>query len=371
MQKKIIALALAALAGGSAFAQSNVAIYGRVDYGYLNRGGDISRAGTTTLNRDNKSEFASGIAGGSRIGFKGAEDLGNGLKAIFELEYNLGVDTNAGIASARHQYVGLTGGFGTVVGGYLDGVRYGIFNKYDAFAGGTVGNFTQMTAQVDRANNAIAYISPNFSGVTLTLAAATHIGSNNPLGLGAQEGSAAPTGKGNDGDARLTTAMLNYANGPLDLTADWERVSFASGGTGTAALVDDVTVYTLAGSYDFGVVKVRALFDNLKADLRAGGTLNDVNSWLVSATAPLGANAVLKATYGQTKDKEISESKAKKYAIGVDYNLSKRTYVYADFGKIAGPNSTGIGISQAANGMNSAANLYGERGFDLGIAHKF
>lgn len=365
MQKKIIALALAALAG-SAFAQSNVTIYGRADYGYMNRGGDING-----VNRDNKSEMASGIAGGSRIGFKGVEDLGDGLKAIFEYEFGLGMDANTSLNSTRHAYVGLTGGFGTVVGGRLDGVRYGIFNKYDAFAGGTVGNFTQMTAQVDRANNAIAYISPNFSGVTVTLAAATHIGDSNPLGLGAQEGSAAPAGKGNDGDARLLTGMVNYANGPIDLTADWERVSFKSGGLGTAALVDNVTVYTLAGSYNFGVVKVAALFDNLKAEARSGGDLSDVNSWFLSASAPVGAKVVLKATYGQTKDKEVADSKAKKFGLGVDYNLSKRTTVYADFGKINGSNSQNIGITPLANGMNSAANMYGERGFDLGIAHKF
>lgn len=367
MQKKIIALALAALAG-SAFAQSNVTVYGRVDYGYMNRGGDING-----VKQDNRNEFASGIAGGSRLGFKGVEDLGNGLKAIFELEYGIGVDSNTGPATARHQYVGLTGNFGTAVGGYLDGVRYGIFNKYDAFAGGTVGNFTQMTAQVDRAMNAIAYISPNFGGVTATLAYATNIGTSNPLNLAAQEGARnAVAGSGNDGDAGLATVMLNYANGPLDLTADWERVSFKSGGTGTAAVLDDVTVYTLAGSYDFGVVKVRALYDNLKAEARAGGDVSDVNSWFVSATAPLGAKAVLKATYGQTKDDLVSgDNKAKKYAIGVDYNLSKRTYVYADFGKISNGSNTFIGISPAANGMNSAANLYGERGFDLGIAHKF
>lgn len=367
MQKKIIALALAALAG-SAFAQSNVTIYGRADYGYMNRGGDING-----LNRDNKSEMASGIAGGSRIGFKGVEDLGNGLKALFEIEYNVGMDTNAGIASARHQYVGLTGGFGTVVGGFLDGVRYGIFNKYDAFAGGTVGNFTQMTAQVDRANNAIAYISPNFSGVTLTLAAATHIGSNNPLGLGAQEGSAAPAGKGNDGDARLATAMLNYTNGPIDLTADVERVSFASGGVAgsTAAALDHDRVYTLAGSYNFGVAKVAALYDNQKIEARTGGTAANISSWFLSASAPVGANVILKATYGQTKDKEIGDSKAKKLGLGAEYLLSKRTSVYADFGKINGSNSQNIGISPLANAMNNAANLYGDRAFDLGIAHKF
>ncbi|MBL8484079.1 MAG: porin, partial [Rhodocyclaceae bacterium] len=140
MQKKIIALAIAGLASTAAFAQSNVTIYGRLDYGYMSRSGDING-----VNFDRKSELAAGVQSFSRLGFKGSEDLGGGLKAIFEIEYNLQMDTNVGIATtARHQYVGLTGNFGTVVGGFLDGVRYGIFNKYDAFAGGTVANFTQV-----------------------------------------------------------------------------------------------------------------------------------------------------------------------------------------------------------------------------------
>jgi predicted porin len=92
----------------------------------------------------------------------------------------------------RHSYVGLSSAsLGTVVGGRLDGVRYGIFNKYDAFAGGNIGNFTQMTGQVDRANNAIAYISPSFSGFNAVLAYSSSIGNSNNLGLAAQEGGAA------------------------------------------------------------------------------------------------------------------------------------------------------------------------------------
>ena len=119
-------------------------------------------------------------------GFKGAEDSGNGLKAIFESNSAFSGDTRTDLnrrygrwrsSSTRHAYVGVTGGFGTVVGGRLDGVRYGIFNKYDAFAAGTVGNFTQMTGQVDRANSAVAYISPNWSGFSFVGAYATNIGS--------------------------------------------------------------------------------------------------------------------------------------------------------------------------------------------------
>ncbi len=81
MQKKLLALAIAGLAATPALADDNVTIYGRVDVGYLNRGdgdGAVADPGS-------KSEIASGIAGGSRIGFRGTEDLGNGLKALFEV----------------------------------------------------------------------------------------------------------------------------------------------------------------------------------------------------------------------------------------------------------------------------------------------
>lgn len=367
MQKKIIALALAGLASSAAFAQSNVTIYGRADYGFLNRSGDDS----STPNRDSKNEFGSGLQAGSRIGFKGAEDLGNGLKAIFEYEFGVAGDVGAtaadgGLATTRHAYVGLTGGFGTLVGGRLDGVRYGIFNKYDAFAGGQVGNFTQMTAQVDRANNAIAYISPTFAGFSAVLAYATHIGNSNPLGLGNQEGTNGANG--NDGDAQLNTVKLGYANGPISIDADWERVSFDSKATSGAGVVaDDVTVMTLGGSYDFGVVKLAALYDNLQVDGRTGFGDADVDSWFVSASVPLG-KFVVKATYGETEDDELNNSKGKKWGIGAQYNLSKRTNIYTSYGSIDNDRNAGYEINPAANSHGAG---YGTKGFDLGVAHNF
>ena len=229
MQKKLIALAVAGLASSAVFAADNVTIYGRMDLGYLNQSGNSG--GVQNVN--SKGSIASGLQSGSRIGFKGSEDLGNGLKAIFQAEFGTAIDQASATSTAatwvnRNSYVGLTGGFGTVVGGRLDGVRYGIFNKYDAFAGGTVGNFTQMTGQVDRADNAIAYISPNFNGFTATLVYATNI--------------AGPENAGNRNDLRLNTLMVNYENGPLSLTADYETVKSVEE---TAANVD-VKVTTLA-----------------------------------------------------------------------------------------------------------------------------
>lgn len=186
MQKKIIALAIAGLASTAAFAQSNVTIYGRADIGYQSRGGNDGGVQGT----QHKGEIASGLNSGSRIGFKGVEDLGNGLKTVFQAEFGIALDqqttvaattnatsnTNTATWTNRNSYVGLAGGFGTVVAGRLDGVRYGIYGKYDAFANGGIGNFTQMTTQYDRADNAIAYISPTYAGFNLVLAHSTNTG---------------------------------------------------------------------------------------------------------------------------------------------------------------------------------------------------
>jgi predicted porin len=391
MQKKLIALAIAGLASSAAFAQTNVTIYGLMDFGYVRMSGnDGGIDGQKSTNR-----LDSGIGLGNRLGFKGAEDLGNGLKAIFEAEYGFSGDNNTGLSSVRHAYVGVTGGFGTFVGGRLDGVRYGIFNKYDAFAGGTVGNFTQMTGQVDRANSAIAYISPSWSGFSFVGAYATNIGSErNNVGLAANESN------GNKLDGMLTTLMGNYTNGPIDITVDWERVHFDDFDLGGSAAVykidpltllnvldkaavaatplDKDTVTTIAGSYDFGIVKLRALWDRQKLDGRNGvGTVADWRSWFVSATAPVG-NFLLKATYGRTVEKQGTDDKASKFGIGVDYNLSKRTKLYADYARISQDNTSKIAMSYApnynGNGLSTSGATpvgMGTSGFDFGIQHKF
>jgi predicted porin len=342
MQKKIIALAIAGLASTAAFAQSNVTVYGRVDLGGAYRAGDSGGVANT----EGKYEMASGMQGGSRIGFKGVEDLGNGLKAIFELEYGVKVDEDksTGIGSNRHSYVGLTGGFGTVVAGRLDGVRYGIFGTYDPFANGTIGNFTQMTIQVDRADNAVAYISPNYSGFGLVLAYATNI-------AGAET-------TANNSDASLETIMLTYDNGPISGRLDYEQVT----SPGTSA--SRTWVATAAGSYDFGAVKLSALVDQIKNE--------DANlkqqAWLIGAKAPVG-KFTLKAAVGGVKNKAdgVSDADSIKWALGADYSLSKRTNLYANYGQIHNDDGASRTITWAANSNTGV----GTAGFDFGIAHKF
>jgi len=351
MQKKIIALAIAGLASTAAFAQSNVTIYGRMDLGGVYRTGDSGGVANT----EGKYEIASGVGAGSRIGFKGVEDLGNGLKALFQSEFGIGIDqtatgTTAATWTNRNSYVGLTGGFGTVVAGRLDGVRYGVFNTYDPFAGGTIGNFTQMTIQVDRADNAIAYISPNFSGFGLVLAYATNI--------------AGPETLANNGDAGLQTIMATYDNGPISARLDYEQVT--SPGTSFSR----TWVATGAFSYDFGVVKLSALLDQIKnedAGLKQ-------QAWLIGAKAPVG-KFNLKAMVGGVKDKSAGASDADsiKWALGADYALSKRTYLYANYGQIRNDDNAARTIHWAPNtgAGNSTVDGYGTVGVDFGIAHSF
>jgi len=404
MQKKIIALAIAGLASTAAFAQSNVTIYGRADYGFLETGANSG----ALQNQKHTGSFGSGLELGSRLGFKGVEDLGNGLKAIFEIEYGISMDqsasgsaataagavsstsTGAGTNAAwtnRHSYVGLTGGFGTAVGGRLDGVRYGIFNNYDPFGGGTVGNFTQITRQVDRANNAIAYITPNFAGFSGLVAYGTHI-----LGANAVGANAALTGlnpnvgevAGQVGDFGLKTAMVKYEQGPVSVTLDVEQVVGHNLGLNISS-PDRITVGTLGASYDLGVVKLSALVDMLN-DKWDGVTLDKKRSFMFGAKAPIG-KFVAKAMYGRSNDKTDSEKDVSKFGIGADYFLSKRTNFYVDYGQVINKSHSAIAVSAAANaygptgnfmgvqpsaiGAIGTTNLGGAKALDIGIAHNF
>ncbi|WP_306606753.1 porin [Azonexus sp.] len=374
MQKKLIALAIAAVTSGAAFAQSNVTIYGTVDMGFLHRSGNSGAVSGTKAQKDIQSNSAE-----SNIGFKGVEDLGNGLKAIFDLQYRLTPDANSGVGNsssgagaAGHQYVGLTGGFGTVLAGYLDGLRYGIYGKYSPFGNYSVGNFASMTTQYDRAANAVAYVSPSFGGFTVILAHATNTqGAEGKLN-GIHPGLAA---KGNDGDDRLFSINAIYANGPLSVDLDYE--------TTKAVGVNNSRLYVATGgvSYDFGVVKVSGLYDVIKGDPNSfiGGSTTldlggvgagneyDRRNWALGVTVPMGKTSLL-ASYGKVSDKTLNNADASKWAIGARYPLSKRTTLYADYARISNEKNAAYRINPMGN---NAGTSVGVSGIDFGIKHSF
>ncbi|AVZ79356.1 hypothetical protein C3497_07825 [Zoogloeaceae bacteirum Par-f-2] len=375
MTKKIIAMAIAAAASGTAFGQSNVTIYGNVDAGFVHSSGGSGGA---------TSQRMSGLASAaseSYIGFKGAEDLGGGLKAVFDLQQVFELDTGASSNATENygrSYIGLAGGFGTVVAGKLDGLRYGIYGKYNPFGNYSVGNFASMTTQYDRARNAVAYISPSFNGFTLILATS----SNTQTQEGALNGVHVPVkpSRGNTGDDRLFSINLIYANGPLSVDLDYE--------TTKAVHYSDSRLYvaTTGASYDFGVVKLSGVYDVIKGEKNSliGGNIDlggfnlgglaadqeyDRRNWFVGAEVPVNERTKLLASYGQVKDRTLSDADAKKWAIGARYALSKRTTLYADYAQIKNDDNAAFTITPKGNSLGLSG--VGVKGFAMGMKHSF
>ncbi len=373
MRKTIIATAIIAAASGAAYGQSNVTLYGNIDLGLVHSSGSNG----AVANQRSRTAVDS-LGSESYIGFKGAEDLGNGLKVLFDLQYRLNPDVGGGLNSGR-SYLGLTGGFGTVVAGYLDGLRYGIYGQYNPFGNYSIGNFSSMTTQYDRAANAVAYISPAFSGFTLILAAATNTqgdeGSLNAVHVPPQGGG------GNTGDDRLFSINLKYANGPLKADLDYET-------TKAVGYADSrLYVVTTGLSYDFGKVKVSGVYDVIKGDpnsliggnINLGGGLNlgglgagqsyDRRNWFIGVEMPVSERMRVMASYGQVKDRTLSQADASKWAIGARYALSKRTELYADYAQIRNDDNAAFTINAMGNSLGLSG--AGVRAVAVGMKHSF
>lgn len=369
MQKKFIALAVAGLVSGAAFAQSNVTIYGVVDAGYVNSTGDRTGA----LNgKSNFGGIESGILSGSRIGFKGEEGLGNGLKAVFTLEYALSVDGNVGIGTgalaARQQFVGLNSAkLGQVALGRQYAPAFGASARNDALVSSaaaspleilraSAGN-TIAAASPARINNSVTYASPNFSGFT---ASAIY-----GFGENAQTATAAGNGVsvGNDG---FFGAGLNYANGPLnaDLVYQSRRASTATL-AGRAATQDNVNEWMLAGSYDFKIVKVFATYQDQNDNNGTSATEAGNSIWSVGAAVPVFANGTVRVSYADLSWDRTRAGGSDAWALGYTHALSKRTTLYTTYtytdndrntlvaaGGIAGTRAIGETNSTFTAGMN-------------------
>ncbi|GHT91913.1 porin [Betaproteobacteria bacterium] len=353
MQKKLIALAVAALASGAAFAQSNVTIYGNVDVGFSHRG-DHQAKGVSGQNA-----IDSGISDDSYVGFKGVEDLGNGLKALFVLEAAFTADNGSSTGSLfeKQAFLGLTGNFGTAIAGRLVAPRYSLIAATDPFGDGTVGRFHNVfndlqfagvdIVDVDRVNNAVAYVSPSFSGFNVTAAYAT-----NAVGTENLE---------NSGDARVYTVLPRYTNGPLDIGVAYQQIKVRDTNIKTKQ-------WTVAGSYDLKVVKLGAWYDTDK--INALGFKS--KAFGLGATVPFGKNAI-QVSYNQSKfdGAGFDNDKAKQWALGYTYSLSKRTNFYAAYSDIKNDKKNGVYLRETTvSDANNDGQGY-QNGLQFGLKHSF
>ena len=382
MQKKIIALAIAGLASTAAFAQTNVTIYGSVDAGYSYRFDPETKAARNSGNSNSRSSIDTGNHGGNRLGFKGTEDLGNGLKAVFLLEQGFTFDgssaTNSqgGRTFGRQAYVGLTGGFGTAIAGRLYTPFFSLWSSVDPFGAGTVGearNVWSSGGGVDglldpvRVDNAVAYVSPNFGGFDVTLAY------SNGTGIG--DAATAENANNNARNNTVYAVLAKYAAGPVNVGLNVHRIAAGSGiANSTAKSVDN---YTLAGTFDAKVVKVHALATYNVVDSSASRADFTGSNYMLGLSVPVGkATIKTSVNYSDYNGEANSGLKgvAVQYALGADYALSKRTNVYTAYAlqdSQSARAATSMGTADVSNnGMAGTANPF-QQGFQVGVRHQF
>lgn len=391
MQKKFIALAVAGLVSGAAFAQSNVTIYGVADSTF-----DIINVSGATTAGQNTGSFNRVSTNSSVLGFKGVEALGNGLSAVFQYESAVGFDAGGALGASRDSYVGLTGGFGTVVLGQLTGPTRALGASVDVNSGATgigansgllgkLGNNLTLTTGTDntvaanacgksstctsafdtRWKNAIAYVSPSFSGLTATVAYVANENKSTDINSGTA--------------AQLNTSGydlgVNYANGPIAAGLTYNKVKLGT------VLDTDANIWRLAGSYNFGVAKVLGLYEQTRGNnLAVNGDNAKQNVWGLGLTYNVTTAGKALVQFYKANDMSGSafannnQTGAKLWEIGYEHSLSKRTMVKASYANLNNDDRARYDYGVNAAGSTSGAavgNGTTMSGFSVGVRHSF
>lgn len=348
----------------SASAQSSVTIFGVLDVSLKQVRNGSAGSIKSEGNGDNSS---------SRLGFRGSEDLGDGLRAEFWLESDVGVDTGSGGQSAsasnsfasfwnRRSTISLTSAnWGELRLGRDYVPTHGVVCVYDPF--GCVGpaqvttfrsayavNATAFPAgesTLVRANNVIRYYLPsNLGGVF------------GDVFVSASEGAATSAG----GSSKTEALRLGYAAGPIHVSAATVRTK------NTAVAGSTLNDTAFGGSYDFGIVKIGMSHRSYTLGSRKAGET------MAAATAPVGLG-FLKLSYVAANQSgtnaagaDVSANDASLIGVGYDYYLSKRTALYTALARVSNKGAAKFTISGGPAGI-----LPGETStaYEVGLRHSF
>lgn len=343
MNKNVLAIAIAAaVAAPSAFAAATV-------YGLAHMSANTADSGAATYN--------SIASNSSRLGIKGSEDLGAGLKAVYQFETTLGMDgessTGAGFSGQRNSYAGLAGSFGSVNMGIHDTPLKLVGRMFDYF-GDQIGDsrtLTNVSSQWDRRPaNMIWYASPSFGGVTLI---AGYVVDESPSNASTK--------------TSATSMSAVYKAGKLNLAAAFENhdKGFDNNKSNNA--------YRLGAGYDFGSFSVKGMFAN--QEFTVGTASKATNVYGIGAGVKVGAAGTIKAqVYVADKLRDVASSGATLYAVGYDHAMSKNTTAYVAYSSTQNESAAAYGVGTTGGfGEGVAASAAGKdpSAFSVGIKHKF
>jgi predicted porin len=344
MNKKLIALAVAgACVAPTAMAQSAnpVTLYGRI---YVTVESVKTSGSTTSLPQRMRVQDQA-----SYLGVRGTEDLGGGLKAIYQLETAFAPDASSGTFANRNSGVGLQGGFGTIIAGRWDMPFKSTTIAIDPYGDLTIGGIT--AGANDRGNfdtrqqNVIQYWSPNWGGLSMRLA------------YGANEA------KTTTANPEAYGASLAYNKGPLYLFYAYEEHKDSTGNMATVTAGYKEDGNAIGGSYQFGSLKLGALYEEFKKT-----NTTKQKTWMANAVWTMGKHD-LSIQYTDSQDGGANtlatQPECNVVAAGWQYNFSKRTFGLLQYAKadnnVTGTCRTGGFTSNAAD----------PEGFSVGLRHVF
>ncbi len=388
MKLRLLACAILGAFAAAPLAQAgNVQLYGTIDLGVTHFTGLAPSGGGGAPGQTVSSTgLSSGVQSASRIGISGTEELGDGLLVLFRAETGFcaaglsqtGASTvgfaGRGSASAadycsgngfmnRQAYVGLAGRWGTFLAGRLMNLAYLNEKAADPFAMGVAGNYNNINTELSGAaletDQVVAYVSPTFSGFSTTLGYAFNVLPDNSVvaGTGQQQNT-----------TKTWVGGVNYSSGPAFAAVDYQLLqNFDAPPGGSGLRTGSLKMYQLSGGYDFGVLKLSALYGRTSMDYVSG----DNTSYLLGATIPAGPGDVL-ASYDVSKFGmgDPAAPQARQYAIGYTYSMSKQTNLYASYARISNDTGSTRAVGDATDGFTGVSGQ-GSTGFAIGIRHSF
>lgn len=343
MNRKFYAFAIAAICASSAFAQSSVILFGIVDAAARNiRNGS---AGSIT-------SLASGGYQSNRLGFRGAEDLGDGLQAGYWLEHGFNIDTGTQADAAkfwnRRSTVSLSSQtLGEVRLGRDYSPSYSAHSANDPFLDNGIGGISALVnglgsgvLTLTRADNLVSYFTPETLG-----------GAFGQLSVAPGEG----------------TVGAKYAGGTLGWRNDQARINLSYGETTITS--DKFKQALIGGSYDFGMAKVWA--ELLQARYRSSKQA----FYFLGVSVPVGAG-LIRASYAASNlsgpvvsgQALANADDANRIAGGYAYNLSKRSILYATAATLRNKGASRLALPGGPSGIKAGER---SRGLEMGLRHAF
>lgn len=346
MKKSLVALAVLSTVGAGAFAQSSVTLFGVAD---LNaRYSDNGSAKLYSLSQD-------GIAS-SRLGVRGVEDLGGGMRASFWFEGAMNPDTGTpgGQTWQRRSTVSLTSGFGEIRAGRDYTPTFWNLTQFDPFGTNGVGAYSNIHAS----NGAGGQTANVISNLTTLVRANNSIGYFLPGNLGGIYGQAmVSAAEGPANGNKYMGGRIGYMAGPLNVAASY-------GQTYVTPVAGDDTVqnFNVAGSFKLGNLTAMAQFGRFSL------ASTDYTNYLLGGTFGMGA-LTFKAAYSSFENSSTAAD-ATQIAAGVQYDLSRRTALYTNVSRIT---NDGTATTGANFGTGTLAAIRGNNhtGLEVGVRHSF